>query len=139
MSTQETMSKAKVLIVEDEIITATALRNALQEMGFSICSLTTSGEKAIKTAEQEKPDIVLMDVKLPGEMDGIETAREIHSRFGIPIIYMTGYSKETVLKLAGIQEPYEYLSKPVENLDMKKAIDSALHKHKVDLGEKKDE
>ena len=108
-------------------------------MGFSICSLTTSGEKAIKTAEQEKPDIVLMDIKLPGEIDGIETAREIHSRFGIPIIYMTGYSKETVLKQAGIQEPYEYLSKPVENLDMKKAIDSSLQKHKVDLGTKKDE
>jgi CheY-like chemotaxis protein len=129
------MSKAKVLIVEDEIITAAALRNALQEMGFSICSLTTSGEKAIKTAEHELPDIVLMDVNLSCEMDGIKAAREIHSRFGIPIIYMSGYPKETVLKQAGIQEPYEYLSKPVENLDMKKAIDSALHKHKEDLGE----
>ncbi len=138
MRKQETMSKAKVLIVEDEIITAVALRNALQEMGFSICSLATSGEKAIKTAEYELPDIVLMDIKLKGEIDGMEAAREIHSRFGIPTIYMSGYPKETVLKQAGIQEPYEYLSKPVEDLDMKKTIDSALQKHKEDLGKKEE-
>ena len=103
----------------------------MKDQGFSVCSLVTSGEKAIKTAENELPDIVLMDIKLRGEMDGVETAREIHKRFGIPIIYMSGYPKETVLKQAGVQEPYdEYLSKPVEDLDMKKAIDSALHKHK---------
>ena len=136
MSTQETMSKAKVLIVEDEIITATALRNTLQEMGFPVCSLETSGEKAIKTAENELPDIVLMDIMLGGEMNGIETAREIHKRFGIPIVYMSGYPKETVLKHAGIQEPFDaYLPKPVNDLDIKKAIDSALHKHNEDLGE----
>jgi CheY-like chemotaxis protein len=132
------MSKVKVLIVEDECITAAALRNELQEMGFSICSLTTSGEKAIKTAEIELPDIVLMDIKLHGEIDGIETAREIHSRFGIPIIYMTGYPVSFLKGKAEIRESYEYLSKPVESLDMKKAIDSALHKHKKDLGKKKD-
>ncbi len=85
------MSKAKVLIVEDEIITAAALRNELQDLGYSVCSLATSGEKAIKTAEQEKPDVVLMDIKLKGEIYGFETAREIHSRFGIKIIYMTCY------------------------------------------------
>jgi CheY-like chemotaxis protein len=130
------MSKAKILIIEDEIITAAALRNELKDLGYSVCSFTKSGEKAIKTTEQEKPDVVLMDIKLSGEMDGIETAREIHKRFGIPIIYMTGYPVSFLKGKAEIREPYEYLSKPVESLDMKKAIESALHKHKEDLGEK---
>jgi CheY-like chemotaxis protein len=133
------MSKAKVLIVEDEIITAAALRNALQEMGFSVCSLATSGEKAIKTAEHELPDIVLMNIKLSGGMDGFEAAREIHSHFGIPIIYMTGYPVSVLEGKAGIRvQPYEYLAKPVESLDMKKKIDSTLQKHKEDLAKKKD-
>ncbi len=96
------MSKAKVLIVEDEIITATALRNELQGLGYSICSLSTSGEKAIKTAEHEHPDVALMDVNLGGGMDGFEAAREIHSRFSIPIIYMTGYPVEMVINDEGL-------------------------------------
>jgi CheY-like chemotaxis protein len=120
------MSKEKVLIVEDEIITAAALRNELQDLGYSICSLATSGEKAIKAAEHEHPDVALMDIKLHGEMDGIETAKEIHSRFGIPIIYMTGYPVSLLKGKAEIREPYEYLAKPVESLDMKKKIESAL-------------
>jgi CheY-like chemotaxis protein len=131
------MSKTKVLIVEDEIITSWGLRNELQNLGYSVCSYTKSGEKAIKTAEHELPDIVLMDIKLHGEMDGFEAAREIHSRLGIPIIYMTGYPVSFLKGKAEIREPYEYLSKPVESLDMKKKIDSALQKHKEDLGKKK--
>jgi CheY-like chemotaxis protein len=99
------MSKAKILIVEDEIITAAALRNELQGLGYSISSFSTSGEKAIKTAEHELPDIVLMDIKLNGERDGIEADKEIHSRFGIPIIYMTGYPVSFLKGKAEIREP----------------------------------
>jgi CheY-like chemotaxis protein len=127
------MSKAKVLIVEDEIIVSTALRNELQDLGYSVCSLATSGENAIKTAEHEHPDVALMDIKLKGGIDGFEAAREIHKRFGIPIIYMTGYPVEMLIKEERIKEPYEYLAKPVESLDMKKKIDSALQKNKTIL------
>ena len=95
------MAKAKVMIVEDEIITAADLRNELQGPGYSICSFANSGEKAIQTAEQEKPDVVLMDIKLKGELNGIEAASEIRSRFGISIIYMTGYSLELFKDKAG--------------------------------------
>ncbi len=125
------MSKAKILIVEDEIITSWGLRNELQDLGYSVCSLATSVEKAIKVAEHELPDIVLMDIRLHGENDGFEAAREIHSRLGIPIIYMTGYPLSFLKGKAEIREPYEYLTKPVESLDMKKKIDSALQKNKT--------
>jgi DNA-binding NtrC family response regulator len=132
------MSKAKILIVEDEVIVSVAFRADLQKLGYSVCSLATSVEKAIKIAEHELPDIVLMDIRLHGENDGFEAAKEIHSRFGIPIIYMTGYPVEMLIKEERIKEPYEYLAKPVESLDMKKKIESALQKHKEDLGKKKD-
>ncbi len=127
------MAKAKVLIVEDEIIVSAALRKELQDLGYSVCSLATSGENAIKIAEHEHPDVALMDIKLKGGIDGLEAAREIHSRFGIMIIYMTGYPENMVINEGGIKEPYEYLAKPVESLDMKKAIDSALQKNKTIL------
>ena len=122
------MTKAKVFIVEDDIITAAALRNELRDLGYSICSFAISGEKAIKTAQQERPDVVLMDIKLCGEMDGFETAREIRSRFGIPIIYMTGYPMSVFEGKEEINEPSEYLSKPVNINDVRDAIESVLKK-----------
>ena len=121
------MLKAKVLIVEDDIITAMALRKDLQDQGYSVCSLATSGEKAIKIAENEYFDVILMDIKLKGKIDRFETAREIRSRFSIPVIYMTGYP-EKMVREAGIKESYKYYSKPVEIMRMKKAIDSVLQK-----------
>ena len=120
------MAKAKVFIVEDDIITAAALRNELQGLGYSTCSFAISGEKAIETAQQERPDVVLMDIKLCGEMDGFEAAREIRSRFGIPIIYMTGYPKSVFEGKAEINGPYKYLSKPVDINDVRDAIESVL-------------
>ena len=126
------MAKAKVMIAEDEIITAADLRNELQNLGYSICSFATSGEKAIQTAEQEKPDVVLMDIRLKGELNGVEAANEIRSRFGVPIIYMTGYSLEMFKDKAGVVEPYEYIGKPMEIGDIKNAIESVLNK-KTDI------
>ncbi len=132
------MSKTKVLILEDEIIVSVALRGELQDLGYSVCSLATSGENAIKISAHEHPDVALMDIKLRGEMDGFEAAREIHKRFGIPIIYMTGYPVSFLKGKAEIRESYEYLAKPVESLDMKKKIDSTLKKHNEDLGKKEE-
>lgn len=123
------MAGAKVMIVEDEIITAAALRKDLQNLGYSICSLATSGEKAIKTAEQEQPDVILMDIILSSEIDGFQAGREIQSRFGIPIIYMSGYPVDMVKEKTGITEPYEYLVKPLVSFDLKKAIEVALQKN----------
>lgn len=122
------MAKPKVLIVEDEIIIAMDLRHKLQSLGYSICSFATSGEKAIETVEREKPDVVLMDIKLRGEMDGFEAAKLIRSDFGIPILFMTGYPISEFEGKAEISEPYEYLAKPVQIDALQIAIDSVLQR-----------
>ncbi len=122
------MTKVKVLIVEDEIITAMALKEDLKKLGYKICSIATSGKKAIEIVEKEQPDVVLMDVRLRGEMDGVEAAKEIRTRFGVPSIFRTGYPDEKIKERAGITEPYEVLIKPVQSLVVKESIDKVLQK-----------
>lgn len=117
------MNKAKIMIVEDEIIEALNMQDKLSSMGYEICELVTSGEDAIKNAEQERPDVVLMDIILDGKMSGIEAAIEIHSRYGTPIIYVTGCTEEGIRELAKEAEPVDYFIKPVRIEDLKQAID----------------
>ncbi len=122
------MKKTKIMIVEDEILIAMNMKVELSSIGYEICNLVVSGEDAIKIAEQEKPDVVLMDIILNGEINGIDAAREIHSRYNIPIIFTTGCEDEGTKKLAEAIEPVEYFIKPVEIEDLELAIDKALHK-----------
>ncbi len=124
------MKKAKIMIVEDEAITAMSIKADLSRIGYEICKLVTSGEEAIKNAEQERPDVVLMDIILNGEMSGIEAAGEILSRYDIPIIFMTGCEDEGTKKLAEDIGPVEYFLKPVETEDIRLAIEKALLNHK---------
>lgn len=122
------ITKVKVLIVEDEIITAMALKEDLERLGFEVCSIITSAKKAIEMVEKEQPDVVLMDVRLRGEMDGVEAAKEIRTRFGVPSIFTTGYPNEGIKERAGITESYEVLIKPVQSHVVKESIDKVLQK-----------
>ncbi len=124
------MKKAKIMIVEDEAITAMSIKADLSRIGYEICKLAASGEEAIKNAEQERPDVVLMDIILNGQMSGIEAAGEIRSRYDIPIIFMTGCEDESTKKLAEDIGPVEYFLKPVETEDIRLAIEKALQNHK---------
>ena len=124
------MAKAKIMIVEDEWITADDIKMSLQSLGYAVTSMSSSGEEAIQNAEKDKPDLVLMDIVLQGEMDGIEAANQIHSCYDIPIIYLTAYADEKVLERAKITEPFGYIVKPFINEDLKIAIEIALYKHK---------
>ena len=95
------MEKVKILVVEDECIIAQSLCRTLERLGYTTLEVAASGEKAISLAEKHNPDLVLMDIILKGEMDGIETARIILSSFNIPVIYVTscqrlGYSNKIV-------------------------------------------
>ncbi len=128
------MQKIKVLIVEDEIISARSYAIVLKGLGYAICSLASTGEKAIEIAENEKPDIVIMDIGLHGSMDGLEAAKKIKDHFGTPVIYVTGYLDEDIKEKAGITEPHEYLSKPIQRTDLKNSIELALQKHKTEVG-----
>ncbi len=120
------MTKAKILIVEDEMISAAALRNDLKDVGYDVCALASTGEKAIQIAETEHPDVVLMDVRLRGEMTGIEASRGIFSRMGAPSIFMSGYSSEAIKEMIKDNEPFRLISKPVEAEEVKEAIESVL-------------
>ena len=123
------MTKKEILVVEDEIIVGEHIRRCLQNLGYSVCSVASSGKKAIEEAEEKKPDLVLMDIVLQGEMDGIETASQIRSRFNIPVVYLTAYSDEKILERAKITEPYGYIIKPFNERELHINIEIALYKH----------
>lgn len=125
--------KSKILIVEDEIITAEDLRETLIHAGYEVCGIATSEEEAIKMAKKEKPDLVLVDIVLGKDrIGGIKAAREISSIMNIPVIYITAYSDEEIFKQARIAEPFGYLIKPVDERELKMNIQIALFKSRVE-------
>jgi len=126
------MEKAKILIVEDEAIIAMELESQLQGLGYEVTSIVDTGEKAIKKAEEDKPDLILMDIRIKGEMDGIEAAEVIRNRFGIPVIFSTAYLDEERIERAKITMPFGYVLKPIQERDLKVTIEMALYVAKID-------
>lgn len=123
------MSKTRILIVEDEIVIAECLRKNLVEMGYVVCSVALSGAEAITTAKKLRPDVILMDIKLNGQMDGIEAAKRIREYVDSPVIYLTAYADEEILQRAKATEPFGYLVKPHGDKELQASIEMALHKH----------
>lgn len=125
-------AKANILIVEDEWIVAEDIKSSLKNLGYRVADIVSSGEKVIAKVEEHNPDLVLMDIMLKGQMDGIEAASRIHSQFDIPIVYLTAYTDEKLLERAKITEPYGYIVKPFENRELSTAVEIALYKHNVE-------
>ncbi|GEM_PF-630222 len=123
---------SRILIVEDELLLAKSLAVFLKNLGYEVTGKVSSAEEALRIVEESKPDLILMDIKLEGEMDGIEAADLIRSRFELPVVYMTGYAEEDVLERAKLTEPYGYLGKPVTMLELRSTIETALYKHQMD-------
>jgi len=119
---------ASVLIVEDEAIVAQDLRQTLAEQGFDAFAVVSSAEEAIATATSRRPDVVLMDIRIKGETDGISAARTLRERFGTPIIYLTAHADARTLARAKSTEPSGYLLKPVKSSELKISIELALHR-----------
>jgi PAS domain S-box-containing protein len=126
------MAIARILIVEDETLIAKDLAGSLEFLGFEITETASTGEQALRIVEEFTPDLILMDIKLNGELDGIETAERILSRFDIPIVYLTAYTEEDVFERAKRTEPYGYIAKPFAEMDLRNTIEMALHKHVAD-------
>jgi len=120
------MKKASILIVEDESIVAKDIQKTLQGFGYDVPCITLSGEDAIDKAHSLKPDLVLMDIILAGEMDGIEAAREIRSSEGIPVIFLTAYLDDKLAEQAEIKETYEFIIKPIDEDELKSSIDTVM-------------
>lgn len=126
------MSEARIMVVEDERIVAEDIKESLQSMGYTVASVARSGKMAIKMVEENRPDLVLMDIVLKEKMDGIEAAKQIRSRFNIPVVYLTAYSDEKILERAKTTEPFGYVIKPFREKELQVNIEMALYKHKIE-------
>jgi two-component system cell cycle sensor histidine kinase/response regulator CckA len=126
------MQKAKILIVEDERIVASDLRNRIERLGYAVVGMAGTGEEAIEMASATQPDLVLMDITLQGKIDGVEAADQIRRLHEIPVVYVTAHSDEHTLQRAKITEPFGYVLKPFEERELHTTMEMALYKSSTD-------
>ncbi len=123
------MAKTNVLVIEDESIVSKDIQHSLKKLGYNVVGSAASGEKAIELALELKPDIVLMDIMLQGELTGIEAAEQIRAAINIPVVYLTAYADEGTLAKAKVTEPHGYIIKPFKEIDIHTSIEMAIYKH----------
>ncbi len=126
------MNPTKIMVVEDENIVALDLRNALTTLGYAVSAIAASGEEALHCAHENRPDLVLMDIRLKRDLDGIETADRLRQQFFIPVIYLTAYADPATLQRARLTEPYGYILKPFEERELQMVIEMALYRHEME-------
>ena len=124
--------RARIWVVEDERIIARDLARTLTELGYQVAGISGSGEDAIRQVRADPPELVLMDVRLAGELDGIETAKAIKREHDVPIIFLTAHSDDETLSRASAAAPLAYLVKPFNGVDLKCSIELALRRHEID-------
>lgn len=120
---------ARILIVEDEMIVAHSIKNTLLHLHHSVCGIAVSGDEAIDLSSKGQPELVFMDVKLRGTMDGVEAAQRIMKAFDIPVIFMTAHSDDETVQRIKETNPYGYILKPFEPNDLRLAIEIAVFRH----------
>jgi len=131
------MKITNILVVEDERITAKDIKNSLEKVGYNVPAMVATGEDAIQFSEENRPDLVIMDIKLEGNVDGIDAAETIRSKFSIPVIYLTSYSDKNTIERARsthpsafiLKEPFGFLHKPFEENELLSAIDIILYRN----------
>lgn len=133
------MGDAKILVVEDENIVAKDIENSLKSLGYAVSAVVSSGEEAVKSAEDTHPDLVLMDIVLKGEMDGVQAAEQIRDQFNIPVVYLTAYADEKTIQRATATEPFGYIVKPFERRELQSSIKVALCRNKTESKLRKSE
>ena len=126
------LQTCRIMLVEDENIIAMDIQQRLEILGYQVVAHVTSGEDAICTAAETKPDLILMDIKIHGPMDGIDAAAKIRVTQDIPVIYLTAFADESTLKRARLTEAFGYLLKPFEDRELHSAIEIALYKHMME-------
>ena len=121
--------KGKILIVEDEAMSGLALNVVLKRWGYKICGVVPRGDKAIKMAETEKPDLVVMDILLAGQIDGIQAAEQIRAKTNIPIVFLTGYQDEETVGVVKSLAPSVFIIKPTDPDEIAMTIEKTLEKY----------
>jgi len=126
------MTPAHILVVEDEVIIAEDIRAKLKGLGYKVPTIALSGKEAIQKATELKPDLILMDIRLKGEMDGVTAAEQIKAQSSVPVNYLTAYADDETLQRAKITTPFGYIIKPFELRELHSNIEMALYKHQLD-------
>ncbi len=124
------MAQTNVLVVEDESIVSKDIQQSLKKLGYNVVGAASTGDQAVALALEHQPDIILMDIMLKGEMNGIEAATRIRAETNIPVIFLTAYADESTLSKAKVTQPYGYIIKPFKEIDIHTSIEMALSKHK---------
>ncbi len=119
---------ARIVIVEDEYIVALDIRSFLERSGYSIAGMFSSGEELLERFLELKPDLILMDIKIRGNLDGVETARLVHERHKTPVVLLTAFADDETIARAKITQPFGYIIKPYEERELKTAIEIALYR-----------
>lgn len=125
----QSTNETRILVVEDEILVARDLQQQLTEMGYDVPDIAGAGAEALEKVEALNPDLVLMDIRLRGDMDGVAAAEQVRSRFGIPVVYLTAYADDTTVQRAKTTEPFGYILKPFQERELETTIEIALYKH----------
>ncbi|OQX96476.1 hypothetical protein B6I21_00890 [candidate division KSB1 bacterium 4572_119] len=133
------MTKKKILVVEDDNIIGMEIRDRIKNIGYDVPEILSYGEDAVEKVGHIKPDLILMDIHLNGEMDGIQAAEQIREIVNIPVVYLTAYADDSTLQRAKKTEPFGYVIKPFEERDLASTIEMALYKHQMDTKLKNNE
>ena len=124
-------SQASILVVEDELIVAHSLQARLQRHGYTVIALARTGDEALSAIARQRPDLILMDIHLADDVDGIEVAERIRGQHDIPVIFLTAYSDDETLSRAKITEPFGYIIKPFEARELINNIEIAMYRKAI--------
>ena len=127
------MGKISVLVVEDESIVSKDIQYSLKKLGYNVVGVAATGQKAIELCGEKLPDIILMDIMLKGDINGIKASTRIKEVYNIPVIFLTAYADENTLSKAKVTEPYAYIIKPFKEIDLHTSIEMAFYKHSKEL------
>jgi two-component system, cell cycle response regulator len=133
VTTCSTTGATRILVVEDESVVAKDLERALEDLGYQVAACAQTGSEAIRLAGELSPDLLLMDVRLKGGMDGIEAAAAIKQRQQIPVVYLTAFSDVGTMERAVVTEPLGYLVKPIQEAELRCAIEVAMNRHRLEV------
>ena len=123
------MTPARILVVEDDRVVARDIEQQLSRIGHVVVATTARGEDALALARNSQPDLVLMDIRLEGTLDGIDAAQQVREHCHIPVVFLTAYADDNTVQRASLTEPFGYLLKPFEDSQLRTVIEMALYKH----------
>jgi len=127
------MEPTRILIAEDEAITATALKSELVSLGYEVVGITDTAEDVVRAAGELQPDVVFMDITLKGVLDGITAAVAIRGRTGAPVVFLTAHADEKTMKRSIFAGPFEYILKPFTRKELQAAVEASLQKRQVEI------